>query len=64
MVLTKRKKVELKWEIEGKKIAKTVNKLLAGDTEIFLECPSVILKKKKPKKKYNFGRKKPNSILV
>lgn len=41
VVLSKRKQVELKWGIKGKEVAKRINKILAGETEIFLEWPSV-----------------------
>lgn len=34
-MLTRRKQVELKWGIEGKEVAKRVNKMVAGD--IFVE---------------------------
>lgn len=40
-MLSKRKQVELKWGIKGKEVAKRINKILAGETEIFLEWPSV-----------------------
>lgn len=38
---TERKQVKLKWAIKGKEVAKRVNKVLAGDTEVSLEWPSV-----------------------